>query len=98
VREVSGHLSVKIRGIDVVSLSTSPAIDTGTCRKIGNIDTSNFNRQVTTHFSHLTQALVEREATLIPLTLTDKREVSGHLSVKVRGINVASLSTSACVK
>jgi hypothetical protein len=52
-----------------------PSFDTGTRRKRGNIDTSNFNRQVTTLL-----------------------EVSGHLSVKVRGINVASLSTSACVK
>ena len=30
--------------------------------------------------------------------LCQVREVSGHLSVKVRGIDVASLSTSACVK
>jgi hypothetical protein len=72
VGEVSGHLFVKVRGINVVS-------DTGTRRKRGNIDTSNFYRQMTTHFSHLTQALVD-------------------LSVKVRGIDVASLSTSACVK
>jgi hypothetical protein len=70
------------------------SLDTDTRRKRDNIDTSNFNRQVTT-LPHLTQALVEREATLIPLTLTD---VSGHLSVKVRGIDVVSLSTSACVK
>jgi hypothetical protein len=48
------------------------SLDTGTRRKRDNIDTSNFNRQVTTHFPHLTQALVERETTLIPLTLTDK--------------------------
>jgi hypothetical protein len=59
--EVSGHLSVKVRGIDVVSPS-----------RRDNIDTSNFNRKLTTHFSHLIQALVEREATSIPLTLTDK--------------------------
>jgi hypothetical protein len=79
VREESGHLSVKVRGINVESLSTSACVkclslDTGTRRKRGNIDTSNFNRQMTTHFFHLT------------------------LSVKVRGIDVVSLSTSACVK
>jgi hypothetical protein len=106
---VSGHLSVKVRGMDVASLSTiirlnfvvhfitflirvgpgylclllflirvGPdyhsllSLDTDTRRKSGNIDTSNFNRQVTTHFPHLRQALVERVATLIPLTLIDK--------------------------
>jgi hypothetical protein len=88
VREVSGHLSVKFRGINVASLSS---LDTGTCRKRGNIDTSNFNRQVTAHVPQLTQALVYECQCQV-------REVSGHLSVKVRGINVASLSTSACVK
>ena len=30
--------------------------------------------------------------------LCQVRGVSGHLSVKVRGIDVASLSTGACVK
>jgi hypothetical protein len=68
VREVSGLLSVKVRGIDVVSLSTSASLlslDTDTRRKRDNIDTSNFNRQMTTHFSHLTQTHVERETTSI---------------------------------
>ena len=38
---------------------------------------------------------------MLPLFLrvpVSSEEVSGHLSVKVRGINVGSLSTSACVK
>ena len=45
--------------------------------------------------------LLKLEVWMLPLFLrvpVSSEEVSGHLSVEVRGMDVASLSTSACVK
>jgi hypothetical protein len=49
------RVSVSSERSDWSLVYSLPSLDTGTRRKRDNIDTSNFNRQVTTHFSHLTE-------------------------------------------